>query len=72
MREYNLRLKKETIKEAGKFLTDTAKVIIAIGVITPFIKDGEEFSFTYLAVALILALLGLLIFNAGGENTNER
>lgn len=63
-----MRLNNDTIKESGKLLIDTAKIIAAVGVITPFIKDGEEFDFIYLTAAVIFALSGLLLFNLGGEN----
>lgn len=41
MKKLDFKLKKESLKESGKFLLDFSKVIFAIAVVTPFVKGGN-------------------------------
>jgi len=61
---YTFIMKKETLKELGKFILDITKIVIAIVVITPFVKGGEvEILPIFSAVGM--AGFGLYITNKG-------
>jgi hypothetical protein len=51
------KMRRETIKEIGKFMVDIAKVIFAIALLAPLVQKGE-FS--------ILPAISGLIFAGGG------
>jgi len=57
-------MKKETTKELGKFILDITKIVIAIVVITPFVKGGNV-EITPILVAIAMASVGLYITNKG-------
>ena len=64
-------MKKETIKEFGKLSFDAAKILLAIGIVTPFFKR-EIFSFAILGIAsllvIILIVIGGLLYNRGAKD----
>ncbi len=60
-------MKKETIKEAGKLFLDLSKIIFAIAVLTPLVKNGS-FQFITTLPAVALAGLGLYFTNKGVDN----
>lgn len=53
-------MKQETLKEIGKFILDLAKIIIAIAVITPLVKDSG-FHIAPLAIGVLTALFGIYL-----------
>lgn len=57
-------MKKETLKELGKLILDVTKIVIAIVVITPFVKGGNIEIFPILS-AIAMAGTGLYIINKG-------
>lgn len=57
---------KEFLKEFGKLIYDFAKIIFAVAIITPLIKDGS-FSLYAIGVAGVLVVLGSIIIYKGGE-----
>ncbi|MDA3053234.1 hypothetical protein OFO01_07280 [Campylobacter sp. JMF_01 NE2] len=62
-----LVLKKETIKESGKLLLDLAKVIIAVAIVTPLVKN-EAIGITPFIVALMISVVGMYLFNKGAKD----
>lgn len=57
-------MKRETTKELGKFILDITKIVIAIVIITPFVKGGDVETLPILS-ALAMAGVGLYITNKG-------
>jgi hypothetical protein len=57
-------MKKETIKEIGKYFLDISKIFIALAIVSPFIKMGEVSLFAFI-VTLGLLVLGLYYTNKG-------
>jgi len=61
-------MKSETVKEFGKLSFDVAKILLAIGIITPFFKK-EIFSYAvFFMTGVIVALfvfIGGYLFNEG-------
>jgi len=57
-------MKKETLKEAGKFILDLSKIMIAIAVITPFVKDSH-FEISPLIITGFSSTVGLYLINKG-------
>jgi len=57
-------MKQETTKELGKFILDITKIIIAIAVITPFVKGGN-IEIVPILSAVAMAGVGLYITNKG-------
>jgi len=60
-------MKKEFLKEVGKFILDLTKIIFAIAIITPFVKDGE-FHIAPIVFATITAISGMYILKKGVED----
>ena len=60
-------MKKETIKEAGKLLLDFTKIIVAVAIITPLVKNGqmEIAPFIFAAIA---AISGLYLIDKGAKD----
>jgi len=55
---------KETLKEIGKLSFDIAKIVFAIAILTPLLKDaGINYSGIIGAIALILG--GAILINKG-------
>lgn len=60
-------MKKETLKELGKLILDVTKIVIAVVIITPFVKGGDiEILPIFSAVAM--AGIGLYIINKGAKD----
>ena len=59
-------MKKETIKELGKYLLDSSKILLALAMITPFLKE-ESISYFMLTLFLILLFAGLYFTNKGAK-----
>ncbi len=57
-------MKKETLKELGKFTLDLSKIIIAIAVVTPLVKESD-FHIAPLLMGISTAIIGLYITNKG-------
>ena len=57
-------MKKETIKELGKLVLDFSKIIIAVAVISPFVKE-DDFHILPLIIGVITSGLGLYLIDKG-------
>ncbi len=57
-------MKKETSKELGKFILDLTKIIFAIVVITPFVKN-DSIQILPLIITGITSALGMWLINKG-------
>lgn len=57
-------MKKETIKEVGKFLIDLSKITIGIAFLTPLVKNNN-ISIIAIISALLLAIGGFILINKG-------
>ena len=57
-------MKKETLKELGKYFLDISKILIALILVTPLMKDNE---ISYLAIGFIFSLfiIGVFLTNKG-------
>lgn len=57
-------MKKETLKELGKYFLDISKILIALILVTPLMKDNEISS---LAIGFIFSLfiIGVFLTNKG-------
>ncbi len=64
---YTYAMKQETLKELGKFILDLTKIVIAIVVITPFVKGGDIEILPILS-AVAMAVIGLYITNEGAKD----
>ena len=60
-------MKKDTLKEFGKFHYDVAKIIIAIGVIGKFVKN-EQISNGLIAITFVLVIIGTILINKGASD----
>lgn len=61
------KFKKETIKESGKILFDIAKLVIAVAIITPLVKDEAIGVFPFL-FAFLLMIPGIYLFDKGAKD----
>lgn len=64
-------MKKETLKELGKFFLDAAKILLAIAVVTPIVQDAPVSNGLLIAALLIVGLLaasGLFLTNKGAKD----
>jgi len=57
-------MKKETIKELGKHTLDISKIVLALAIITPFVKD-ENVSFIVIVLFAVLFVSGTYLTNKG-------
>jgi len=58
---------KETLKEIGKLSFDIAKIVFAVAILTPLIKNiGVNSSAITGAIALVLG--GIILINKGTKN----
>ncbi len=64
---YNGIMKKEFIKESGKFALDLAKIMFAITFLTPLAK-GQEFSTPLAIVTITIAIVGLYLTYKGSKD----
>ena len=60
-------MKKETIKEIGKYFLDISKILIALTLISPIMKDAN-FSFGAIFVVVILWGVGIYLTNKGAKD----
>ncbi|MGE4296154.1 MAG: DUF6722 family protein [Campylobacterales bacterium] len=60
-------MKKETLKEAGKYLFDVSKILIALMIIAPLVQDAP-FSVIALIAVVTLAAVGLYLINKGAKD----
>ena len=60
-------MKKETLKEVGKFGLDLAKIVFAVAILPPLVKSG---SVNWLGIigALLAALGGMVMINKGADD----
>lgn len=63
---YNQKMKKETQKELGKYLLDVSKILVALALITPLLKD-ESVSLISVALFTILLIAGTYLTNKGAK-----
>ena len=57
-------MKKDFIKEAGKYLLDLSKIMFAIAFITPLAK-GMDFSISFAIATFIVSISGLYLTYKG-------
>ena len=57
-------MEKDFLKEVGKFILDITKIIFAIAIITPLVKEGE-FNIAPVIFGIITASSGLYILKKG-------
>jgi len=60
-------MKKETFKELGKYGLDISKILLALAIITPLIKD-ENVSFIVIVLFAVLFVSGTYLTNKGAKN----
>ncbi|NKQ40252.1 MAG: hypothetical protein HF962_01620 [Sulfurovum sp.] len=59
-------MKKETLKELGKYFLDVSKILIALTLISPIMKD-TSFSFGAILVIMVLWGVGMYLTNKGAK-----
>ena len=64
---YNHHMKKETLKELGKYFLDISKILLALTLITPFMKQGD-FSLIAVLITLVLFAVGVVLTNKGAKD----
>jgi len=57
-------MKKETFKEMGKYLLDISKILLALAMITPLMKD-EGIPFIVIVLFILLVVTGTYLTNKG-------
>jgi len=57
-------MKKETFKEMGKYLLDISKILLALAMITPLMKD-ESIPFIVIVLFIVLVVTGTYLTNKG-------
>ena len=57
-------MKKETLKEVGKFGLDLAKIIFAVAILPPILKDSSVNWYAIIG-AIFFALGGIILINKG-------
>jgi hypothetical protein len=60
-------IKKETVKELGKYFLDISKILLALTLIAPFMKNGM-ISIVAVLATLILFAIGINLTNRGVQN----
>ncbi|NPA44159.1 MAG: hypothetical protein GXO49_01355 [Chlorobi bacterium] len=60
-------MKKDTLKEIGKFGLDLSKIIFAIAILPTILKNGIVNGYALLG-ALTLTISGIMLINKGAEN----
>lgn len=60
-------MKRDFLKEAGKYVLDLSKIMFAITFLTPLAK-GQEFSTPLAIVTVVIALGGLYLTYKGAKN----
>ncbi len=61
------RLKNETLKESGKLFFDVFKIVVALAIITPMIKDGTANISPFIFAGACLGV-GLYLINKGARD----
>ncbi len=56
-------MKKETLKELGKYFLDISKILLALTLIAPFMKQSN--------ISLVAVLLVIVLFVVGVTLTNK-
>lgn len=62
-----IEIKKETIKELGKLLFDTFKIVVAVAIIAPLVK-GEDIGIAPFVLAFPLLIVGAYLTNKGAKD----
>ncbi len=62
-------MKKDFIKESGKYLLDLSKIMFAIAFITPLAKD-LEFNLPFAIAIFVVGVSGLYLLHKGANNDN--
>ena len=60
-------MKKETLKEIRKYHLDVSKILIALAVISPVVKESSV-SYGVLLVIAIIFTFGVILINKGSSN----
>ena len=60
-------VKKETLKEIGKYFLDISKILIALTLISPMMKNNS-FSFGAIFVVIILWGVGIYLTDKGSKD----
>ena len=60
-------MKKETLKEIGKFHLDVSKILMALAVISPVVKEGSV-SFGVVIVIAVIFAVGVILINKGASD----
>jgi len=60
-------MKKETIKEIGKYFLDGSKILLALAIITPFVKGGN-ISIITIVIFAVLVISGVYLTNKGAKD----
>lgn len=60
-------IEKETIKELGKYFLDISKILLALTLIAPFMKDGM-ISIVAVTTTLVLFAIGINLTNKGVQS----
>ena len=64
---YNLTMKKEFLKESGKYLLDLSKIMFAIALITPLAK-GQDFSIAFAIAIFFVGASGFYLTYKGAKD----
>ena len=57
-------MKKEALKELGKFSLDLAKIVFAVAILTPFLKTGN-LDLRAIGSGFLLMINGVILINKG-------
>jgi len=60
-------MKKETLKELGKYHLDISKILAGLLVVSPFVK-GEQVELVTVSVVINIAILGFIFINKGAKD----
>jgi hypothetical protein len=60
-------MKKETLKEFGKFGLDLSKIVFAVAIL-PILIHNSKINFYALVGALTLAIAGIILINKGAKD----
>jgi hypothetical protein len=60
-------MKKEFIKESGKFLLDLSKIMFAIAFISPLVQNNK-ISIIFATIVIIVASVGIFLIYKGTNN----
>ena len=60
-------MKRETLKEIGKYIFDICKILFAIAFLTPMVKS-EPMPWVVVPVLIIASALGVILINKGAKD----